>query len=120
MNFLLGSSPVMSQVLNVNRHSLACGACRLNAPFVTSSMNPRSWSSAKARIYQIEISWLTSFRPLISKQFQSAQFCCQQSASVVQFGFVAVETLDVAVVGFPAHPFRFRRQIPFVRIEVGN
>jgi hypothetical protein len=49
MKALLASSPVTSQVLNVKRHSLACGDFRLNAPFVTSSMKPRSWSSAKPR-----------------------------------------------------------------------
>jgi hypothetical protein len=49
MNALLASSPVTSQVLNVSRHSLACGDFRLKAPLVTSSMKPRSWSSANAR-----------------------------------------------------------------------
>jgi len=33
MNALLASLPVTSQVLNVSRHSLACGDFRLNAPF---------------------------------------------------------------------------------------
>ena len=31
------------------RHPLAWGDFRLNAPFVTSSIKPRSWSSANAR-----------------------------------------------------------------------
>jgi hypothetical protein len=50
MNALLARSPVTSQVLNVSRHSLACGDFRLNAPLVTSSMKPRSWSSVNARL----------------------------------------------------------------------
>ena len=37
MNFLLASSPVTSQLHQVRRHSVACGAFRLNAPFVMQS-----------------------------------------------------------------------------------
>jgi hypothetical protein len=43
MNFLLGSSPVTSQLHQIRRHSLACGAFRLNAPLVMQSIKPRSW-----------------------------------------------------------------------------
>ena len=49
MNFLLGSSPVTSQLHHVSRHSLACGVFRLNPPLVMHSMKPRSWSSMNAR-----------------------------------------------------------------------
>ena len=50
MNALLGNSPVLSQVWNVRRHSLACGDLRLKAPLVASSMKPRSWSLDKGAL----------------------------------------------------------------------
>jgi hypothetical protein len=37
-------------VLNVSRHSLACGDFLLSAPLVTSSMKLRSWNSVNARL----------------------------------------------------------------------
>ena len=38
----------------------------------------------------------------------------------VQDSLIAVEFLDGAIVRPPPHPFRFRRKIPVIRIEVAN
>ena len=49
-----------------------------------------------------------------------AKFCCYQRTTMFEFGLVLIETLDVAIVSFPAHPFRFGWQFPFFRVKIGN
>ena len=37
-----------------------------------------------------------------------------------EFGLVLIETLNVAIVSFPAHPFGFGWQFPFIGIEAAD
>ena len=81
----------------------------------------------------IEISWLTSSLPLFSNNFlfrvsdgnlacvlnaPSSQLRCQCTDASVEDVFIGVVALGMAIVSAPSHPFRFRRQVPFVGIEV--
>jgi hypothetical protein len=57
---------------------------------------------------------------LISQQIIREQLRDKLGHSAVsKNGFIGVKSLYMPIVGSPAHPFWFRRQIPFVRIEIG-
>ena len=40
--------------------------------------------------------------------------------AVVEDFLIPFKSLDIAIISFPPHPFRLRRQIPFVRIEIAD
>ena len=65
----------------------------------------------------IEISWVTSMGPLISNRIFCEQLRNKLGYSAIQNRFVGIKSLHVSIVGSPPHPFRFRWQIPFIRIE---
>jgi hypothetical protein len=54
------------------------------------------------------------------KKLFSEQFGEQLGATTSKNGFVSVKSRHVLIVGRPAHPFRFRRQVPFIGIKIGN
>jgi hypothetical protein len=57
---------------------------------------------------------------LISNDFISKEFCRKSGAAIVENSLIPVKLFGLPVVGRPPHPFRLRRQIPFVWIEFAN
>ena len=61
-----------------------------------------------------------STRQLIRSVFEQTQPHGHLKQIFLEHGFVSVEFLDHAIVGYPPHPFWFWRQIPLVRVEAAN
>jgi hypothetical protein len=68
----------------------------------------------------IEIPWQTQIDTLISTEFLSNQFRRRGYAALVQNFFISIEFLFIAIVGLPAHPLWFRRQVPFVGVKLAE
>jgi|SRR5215469_6944404 len=61
-----------------------------------------------------------STRQLIRNVFEQTQPHGHLKQIFLEHGFVSVEFLDHAIVGYPPHPFWFWRQIPLVRVKAAN